>query len=131
MAWEAYITSNLMCPVDSEGNTLDSAAILGLDGSSVWASSAAFQALNDEEARKFVAAFDDVSIASVMLAGAKYLKTSADGTIFRGRKDKSGFVARKGAQCIIIGFYTDPPVSAQTCNKVVEALADYLADQGY
>ncbi|KAG2440488.1 hypothetical protein HYH02_010367 [Chlamydomonas schloesseri] len=131
MAWEAYITSNLMCPVDSEGHTLDSAAILGLDGASVWASSSAFTPLSDEEATKFVAAFEDMSIASVLIGGVKYLKTQADGTIFRGRKDKSGFVARKGAQCIVIGFYTDPPVSAQTCNKIVEALADYLADQGY
>ncbi|KAG2446192.1 hypothetical protein HXX76_000785 [Chlamydomonas incerta] len=129
MAWEAYITSNLMAPVDSEGNTLDSAAILGLDGS-VWASSAKFD-MTAEDTPTFIAAFDNPAITSVLSGGAKYMKIMADERIFRGRKEKSGFIARKSAQCVIVGFYTDPPVSAPTCAKVVEALADFLEEQGY
>ena len=43
MSWDAYVTNNLMCVVDKDGNTLTSAALVGQDttpdASPVWAQS--------------------------------------------------------------------------------------------
>lgn len=131
MAWDAYISQNLMAPLDAAGNTLSSAAILGLDGG-VWAQSADFPApATDAETNTLLTAFDDTAVTSVTLGGVKYMKTSADGKVLRCRKDKVGFIARKTVSAIVVGFYTEPNVNGGTCNKVVEALGDYLEDQGY
>ncbi len=55
MSWDAYVSNNLMCVVDKEGNTLTSAALVGLDTtpdtSPVWAQSAQFPAITAEEVR--------------------------------------------------------------------------------
>ncbi|GLC33853.1 Glutamate 5-kinase [Pleodorina starrii] len=130
MSWDAYITSNLMAPLDAAGSTLTSAAILGLQGS-VWSQSDKFPQFTTEEFDKMLAAMSDASITSVFISGAKYMKVSSDESVLRCRKDKSGFIARKTNTAIIMGFYDDPPVSGQVCNRVVEALGDYLENQGY
>jgi hypothetical protein len=51
--------------------------------------------------------------------------------VMRARKEKSGFIARKGEQCLTIAFYTEPTVDTRIANNVVEALADYLEQMGY
>lgn len=48
MSWQEYVDKNLMCPLDTEGGTLTSAALVGLDGS-VWAQSPGFPAITPEE----------------------------------------------------------------------------------
>ncbi len=128
--WDAYITTNLMAPLDSNGSTLTSAAILGLDGS-VWAKSEGFPEYSQEEFDKLIAAMADNSITAVNVDSAKYMKVSSDESVLRCRKEKSGFIARKTTAALVIGFYEDPPVSGQVCNRVVEALGDYLVDEGY
>ncbi|EFJ44887.1 profilin [Volvox carteri f. nagariensis] len=130
MSWDEYITSNLMAPVDANGSTLSSAAILGLDGS-VWAKSSGFPAFTPEEFEKVMAAMADPAITAAFFSGAKYMKVTSDETVLRCRKDKIGFIARKTNTAIVMGFYEDPPVSGQMCNRVVEALGDYLEHQGY
>ncbi|PNH08770.1 Profilin [Tetrabaena socialis] len=130
MAWDAYISGNLMAPLDQEGTTLTSAAILGHDGG-VWAQSEKFPVISDAETAQLLAAMADSSITSVNITGVKYMKLSADDKVLRCRKDKVGFIARKTLTAIVVGFYTDPQVSGQTCNKIVEAMGDYLEDSGY
>ncbi len=47
MSWQEYVDDHLMCELPN-GGTLKSAAIVGLDGG-VWAQSADFPALGDDE----------------------------------------------------------------------------------
>ncbi|GIL43640.1 hypothetical protein Vafri_1328 [Volvox africanus] len=127
--WEDYISNNLMVPLNSDGATLTSAAILGLDGG-IWAHSASFPGFKHDEWNKAVAALDDTSTA-VYIQGEKYIKTTADGTRLHARKDKLGFIMRKTNMTIVMGFYTEPDVDARVCSKVIEAMGDYLECQGY
>ncbi|GLI68691.1 hypothetical protein VaNZ11_013177 [Volvox africanus] len=129
MSWEEYISKNLMAPLNSEGVTLTSAAILGLDGS-IWAHSASFPEFKGDEWHKAFAALNDTSTA-VYIQGDKYIKTTADGTRLHARKDKLGFIIRKTNMAVIMGFYTEPDVDARVCSKVIESLGDYLENQGY
>ena len=130
MSWDAYITSNLMAPLDEKGTTLESAAIVGQDGG-VWAQSEAFPAITMEEVVGLLSAMTDMSVPSVHVAGLTYLKLQADDKMVRCRRDKLGFEARKTVTAIVVGFYQEPQVTAQTCSKVVQALGDYLEEQGY
>lgn len=130
MSWDAYITSNLMAPLDEKGTTLESAAIVGQDGG-VWAQSEGFPAVTLEEVASLLSAMTDMSVPSVHVAGEKYLKLMADDKMVRCRKDKLGFEARKTVTAIVVGFYREPLVTAQTCSKVVQALGDYLEESGY
>ncbi|GIL72381.1 hypothetical protein Vretimale_4145 [Volvox reticuliferus] len=129
MGWDEYITKNLMAPLNSEGATLTSAAILGLDGS-IWAHSDSFPEFQHNEWNKALSALDDTSTA-VYIQGDKYIKTTADGIRLHARKDKVGFIMRKTNMTIVMGFYTEPDVDARVCSKVIEALGDYLENQGY
>ncbi|KAG2497964.1 hypothetical protein HYH03_004225 [Edaphochlamys debaryana] len=130
MAWDAYISQNLMAPVDSAGNTLLSSALLGHDGG-VWAKSADFPAITDGEVTIIMNAMNDNSITACNIAGVKYMKLQSDDKMLHCRKDKTGFIVRKTAQALVIGFYHDPPVPGAICNKQVDQLADYLEQQGY
>ncbi|KXZ56743.1 PRO1 protein [Gonium pectorale] len=130
MAWDAYVSQNLMMPVDTSGNTLTSAAILGQDGG-VWAQSTEFPAITVEEIKALAQAFEDLGVSTLTIGGQKYLRIPGTDNVLRTRKDKTGFIAFKSNQAITIGFYTEPNVTAQTCNRIVEALGEYLNNLGY
>lgn len=55
---QTYVDQNLMCPVDADGNTLQSAALVGLDGG-IWAQSPDFPALTPAEALAMLGILDD------------------------------------------------------------------------
>ncbi|PNH13013.1 Profilin-2 [Tetrabaena socialis] len=130
MSWDAYISDNLMVPLDQEGTTLTSAAIVGHDGG-VWAKSAEFPFISDRDTEQILAAMTDSSITYVSIDGVKYWKLSVIGdNLLRCRKDKVGFIARKTRTAIVVGFYTDPPVSCQASNKIVDEAGYYLEANG-
>lgn len=130
MSWDAYVSDNLMAPLDTEGNTLTSAALVGLDGA-IWASSPEFPEITTDEITALVESMAVPSKTSFEVAGVKYMKLQGDDKVLRCRKDKGGFIARKTGTALVVGFYTEPQVDARTCNKVVEALGDYLEEAGY
>lgn len=138
MSWDQYVSQSLMCPLDSEGRTLTSAAIVGHDGA-IWAASATFPDLTAAEAATILAAFEGSSVSTFTIGGSKYLRVQGDDTVLRGKflrpqDDESvkagGCTISKTAQTLVIGVWNEP-VPAGSCNKVVESMGDYLTNSGY
>lgn len=142
MSWDAYVTNNLMCPTDSDGNTLHSAALLGLDGG-VWAKSPQYPNMTTEEVLKLGQAFSwntqsqTPFPSSIMIGGEKWLTARIDDdegiVIARGSGDKSscGFIAAKSVRAVVIGIYQEPITKGPICRKIVTALQDYLKSIDY
>lgn len=129
MSWQEYVDSNLMCPLTEEGTTLKGAAIFGHDGG-VWASSPEFPDVSEAEVATLMSAYNDISISSFTLAGTKYMRVAGDDTVIRGKVTGGGVCICKTGSALVLGIYAEP-IPAGTCNKVVEALGDYLTQQGY
>lgn len=131
MSWDAYVETSLMAPLDHEGNTLAGAALVGFDAG-IWAQSAAFPALSVEENTTIMSAFEEnASVGSYTIGGVKYMNVQGDpGKVVRGKCHGGGCCIYKTASCLVFGIWAEPIV-ASACNKVVESLGDYLANQGY
>ncbi|KAI5067585.1 hypothetical protein GOP47_0018113 [Adiantum capillus-veneris] len=133
MSWDAYVDDHLMCAFPT-GNTLTSAAIIGLDGS-VWAASSKFPEIKTDEVTAIVNAFNsdggELAQRGLFIGGAKYLVVQGEqGVVIRGKKGAGGVTIKKTNLCMVFGIY-DEPVTGGECNSVVEKLGDYLVDQGY
>ncbi|EIE23052.1 Profilin/allergen [Coccomyxa subellipsoidea C-169] len=130
MSWQEYVDDHLMCELPN-GGTLKSAAIVGLDGG-VWAQSADFPALGDDEVAKIVKGFTDPSVLAtggLYLGGVKYLSISPDPAVIRGKKGQDGVTVKKTVSALVIGIYGEG-VQPADGNIVVENLADYLTNTG-
>lgn len=131
MSWQSYVDDHLLCPLPS-GNSLTSAAIIGVEGS-VWASSDKFPQIKQEEITAIVNAFTDSSTLAqrgLFIGGAKYFVIQGEqGIVIRGKKGSGGVTVKKTALALVIGIY-DEPVMPPECNTIVERLGDYLIDQG-
>jgi profilin len=129
---QAYIDQQLMMPLAS-GNTLDHAAICGLDGG-IWAQSEGFPGLNDTECETLLKGFEDIGVLGekgVTIGGNKYMLIASDPEdgIIRGKNGPTGVKIKKTVGAMVIGIYGEN-VTPGECNVVVENLADYLKEQG-
>jgi profilin len=116
----------------SGGGSLAHAAICGHDGG-VWAQSASFPGVSDEEVAAIMAGFKDPSVLAVnglKVGGEKYMMIAGEpGEVLRGKKGPGGVTVKKTVGAIVIGIYGDG-VTPGECNIAVETLGDYLKDQG-
>ncbi|KAI5071342.1 hypothetical protein GOP47_0013593 [Adiantum capillus-veneris] len=132
MSWQVYVDDHLLCPL-AGGNTLTSAAIIGVEGT-LWASSEKFPEILPEEITTIVNAFNDssdIAQRGLFIGGAKYFVLQGEqGVVIRGKKGAGGVTIKKTNLALVIGIY-DEPVTPPECNTIVEKLGDYLLDQGY
>ena len=129
---QAYVDQQLMMPLAS-GHTLEHAAICGLDGG-IWAQSAGFPGLSDDECGNILKGFEDISILGekgVTIGGNKFMLIASDVEegVIRGKNGPSGVVIKKTASGLVIGMHGSD-VATGECSMVVEKLADYLREQG-
>jgi len=125
-----------MCGVDAEGNTLKGAALIGLDGLGVWAKSAAFPEVSQDELQTllgYMAGTIKNETGTFLLAGQKYMMiNSGDAEVkTRGKCSGGGCSIMKTNSALVIGICTDPPVKTEVCTKLVETLGEYLLSVGY
>lgn len=120
-----------MCAVDDEGRTLASAALVGLDGS-VWAHSPAFPSLTTDQAAVIAKIFNGENPGSFMMGDVKYMVLGSEdpSTKLRGKCKGGGCSISKTTQAMVVGIWAEP-VQPATCNKLVEALAEYLISVNY
>lgn len=133
MSWQEYVDNNLMCVVDSDGNTLSSAALVGLENS-VWAKSPAFPEMTTEEMEVIKGYMADPSTnkGSFTIGGVKFMAIMSDDpeTKLRGAVKEGGCAISKTGKTLVIGIW-HKPVLASACNKIVETLAEYLLSVDY
>lgn len=123
-------------PNKPENRTLQSGAILGLDGG-IWAQSADFPELSHEEAEVLAQGFDNPDVLQnkgIRIASQKYITIQGvPGSVIRCKGFElkaTGFTAMKCKQCIVIGFYGEG-VQPSECNKVVEDFGDYMIEMEF
>lgn len=126
-----------MCPLDSDGNTLTSAALIGLDGS-IWAQSPAFPAATAEEASAMLAILNspDDNPGSFTIGGVKYMVLMSEDpeSKLRGKCQGGGVAVCKTGTCLVVGVWSEATLGTAgggASNRVVEALAEYLRDNNY
>ncbi|CAH9053334.1 unnamed protein product [Cuscuta epithymum] len=131
MSWQTYVDDHLMCEI--EGNKLQSAAIIGHDGS-VWAQSDKFPQFKPEEITAIMNDFKEpgsLAPTGLLLGGSKYMVIQGEAhAVIRGKKGPGGICIKKTGQSILIGIYDEPMTPGQ-CNMVVEKIGDYLLEQGF
>ncbi|KAI9679017.1 MAG: profilin, required for normal timing of actin polymerization in response to thermal stress, partial [Trizodia sp. TS-e1964] len=129
MSWQAYVDTSLV-----GSGTFDHAAIFGVEGSSVWASSKGFT-VSPQEMKDIAASFLDkaspkkVQVDGLHIHGQKFFVLKTDERSLYGKKEKHGVVAVKTKQAIIVAHYPET-VQAGTAANAVETLADYLIGVG-
>ncbi|KAJ9510451.1 hypothetical protein QJQ45_015899 [Haematococcus lacustris] len=128
-----YVDNNLMCVVDHEGNTLSSAALIGLEDQRIWAKSADFPEISPTQ----VAAIKSIlgggeNPGSFLIGDVKYFAVGSEDpeSKLRGKCQGGGCSVCKTTQCLVVGIWAEPVV-ASACNKVTEALAEYLISVDY
>lgn len=131
MSWQEYVDNNLMCALDSEGRTLSGAALVGHDGS-VWAKSAAFPDLTVEQVQGILTILGGNNTGSFTMGDVKYMVCMSEEpeTKLRGKCKGGGCSVSKTGQTLVIGIWAEP-IPAASCNRVVEALAEYLFSVNY
>ena len=129
MSWDAYVSNNLMCPVDGAGSTLHSAALLGLDGG-VWAKSSQYPNMTTEEVLALGKAFSwnssskDPFPSSCIIGSLKFI-------IARIEEEDSVIIAAKTERTMVVGIYQEPTTKGPICRKIVTALQEYLKGISY
>ncbi|KAB7496165.1 Profilin [Armadillidium nasatum] len=126
MSWQTYVDSNLVGT-----NDVKYAAICGHDGS-IWAKSENWN-VTQGEVSSLLKNFDDagsLAMSGLILGGDKFFYLSGDSSVIRGKKGANGVHIAKTKSALIIAKYEEP-TQPNRCASVVEALADYLKDQGY
>ncbi|KAG0281889.1 profilin, required for normal timing of actin polymerization in response to thermal stress [Linnemannia exigua] len=126
MSWQAYVDNNLVAT-----GKVTKGAIFGLDGS-LWATTPGF-AISGAEAKKLIAAFEDVSDVAangIFLEGVKFFFLRNPENSIYARNGATGITVTKTGQAIIVGYYNENQ-QAGDCNNVVEGLATYLIGHGY
>ncbi|KAK4283895.1 hypothetical protein QN277_000797 [Acacia crassicarpa] len=152
MSWQTYLDEHLMYQV--EGKHLNSAAIVGQDGS-VWAQSATFPQLKPEEITAIMNDFAEPgSLApnGLYLGGTKYMVIEGEpGLLIRGMKvydnfcgfhyrhllslflhcslGAGGVTIKKTTQALVIGIYEEPMAPGH-CDKIVKRVGADLIDHG-
>lgn len=124
--WQNYVDDQLL------GADLIEAAIIGADGSEIWAKSPNFN-LSPNEIKKLAEGFRNAAsffATGISLNGQKYLTIKADGQSVYGKKGAGGAICVKTSSAIIIGIYDDKLQPGNAAN-IVEKLGDYLRENGY
>jgi len=133
MSWQAYVDQNLMCPLDSEGTTLSSAALIGHDGG-VWAQSPSFPEITAEESSAIMTMLSTGTseTGSFTIGGVKYfvLMSEDPENKIRGKCQGGGCAINKTGQTLVVGIWAEP-IQPSACNRVVEALGEYLLSVNY
>lgn len=142
MSWDAYVSNNLMCPVDAAGSTLHSAALLGLDGG-VWAKSSQYPNMTTEEVLALGKAFSwnssskDPFPSACIIGSLKFIIARIEEEdsviVARGTGDwgACGFIAAKTERTMVVGIYQEPTTKGPICRKIVTALQEYLKGISY
>lgn len=106
----------------SGGGQLLHAAIVGHDGG-IWAQSADFPAVSDEEVAAIIKGFDDAAAigqSGLHLGGDKYMVLAGEpGKVIRGKKGPGGCTLYKTVSAIVVGIYGEG-VTPGECNVVSE-----------
>ncbi|WP_449418557.1 profilin [Phormidium nigroviride] len=129
--WQYYIDVTLI----GTGH-IDQAAIISIDGNSIWANSKGFELSANE--RKVLSdvmngngeAKDKAFEHGITFNEKTYILTRAEDRSIYARRGKDGVVASNTKQAIIIGTHLGTQI-AGNASATVESLADYLIGQGY
>lgn len=131
MSWQAYVDTSLV----GSGH-IDKAAIISAAGDSTWAASPEFQ-LKPEEMTALVAilsgssdAVDKAHAEGVHVTGNRYVVTRIEDRSLYARQGRTGIIAVKTKQAILVGYYDEGKVAGNSA-QTVEVLADYLIKLGY
>ncbi|KAK8052067.1 hypothetical protein PG993_003452 [Apiospora rasikravindrae] len=131
MSWQAYVDDSLV-----KSGHIDKAAIISVAGDSVWASSAGFT-LKPDEMKNIsnvvtgaAGAVDKALAEGIHVGGERYVVFRAEDRSMYGRQGRTGILAVKTTQAILVGHYGEG-VQAGNAAQTVEALADYLIKVGY
>jgi profilin len=146
-----------MCPLDSEGTTLSSAALIGHDGG-VWAQSPSFPEITAEESSAIMTMLSTGTseTGSFTIGGVKYfvLMSEDPENKIRGKCQGGGCAINKTGQTLVVGIWAGKkclgmfvvqmilisitctlshaePIQPSACNRVVEALGEYLLSVNY
>jgi len=131
MSWQAYVDDNLV-----KSGRVDKAAFIAADGASAWANSEGFT-VSPEEGKEISAILNGNDPArnhmwaeGVRVSGERYVVTRAEDRSLYARKGRTGIVAVKTKQAIIVGHYGEEQQAGNAAHAV-ESLADYLIGVGY
>ncbi|KAK7927078.1 profilin [Apiospora marii] len=131
MSWQAYVDDSLV-----KSGHIDKAAIISVAGDSVWASSAGFT-IKPEEMKNIAnivtgaaGAVDKALSEGAHVGGERYVIFRVEDRSMYGRQGRTGILAVKTTQAILVGHYGEG-VQAGNAAQTVEALADYLIKVGY
>ncbi|KAK8106294.1 uncharacterized protein PG998_003242 [Apiospora kogelbergensis] len=131
MSWQAYVDDSLV-----KSGHIDKAAIISVAGDSVWATSAGFT-IKPEEMKNIAnivtgaaGASDKALAEGVHVGGERYVVFKSEDRSLYGRQGRTGILAVKTTQAILVGHYGEG-VQAGNAAQTVEALADYLIKVGY
>ncbi|KAK6827939.1 profilin [Apiospora arundinis] len=131
MSWQAYVDDSLV-----KSGHIDKAAIISVAGDSVWATSAGFT-IKPEEMKNIASivtgtagAADKALAEGVHVCGERYVVFKIEDRSLYGRQGRTGILAVKTTQAILVGHYGEG-VQAGNAAQTVEALADYLIKVGY
>jgi profilin len=100
MSWQSYVDDQLI-----GSKCVQHAAIISIDGSSVWAKSAGFT-LKPGEAATLANNFktpSDPLAKGVFYGGVKYMCIRADANAVYGKKGNTGIVCAKTKKCVVVG----------------------------
>ena len=125
MSWQEYVDKNLVVP----GKVLKG-AIYSLGGDNM-GQSKDFK-ITDSEAAALIKGFSDanaVRSVSPKVEGKKFIVVKVDERSLYAKEGTNGLCCVKTNSVVLIGYY-DKTIQAGDANKSVEALADYLIDQG-
>ncbi|KAK3369062.1 profilin [Lasiosphaeria ovina] len=133
MSWQAYVDTSLV----GTGH-LNKAAIISAAGDSTWASTPDFVVEPEEmaEISKILAeegngpAVTKAFQERFKVAGVRYMAYDIQDRHLYGREGRTGVIVVKTKQAILIGYYDEEGVVGNA-TTTVEALADYLIQQGY
>ncbi|AEO55346.1 hypothetical protein MYCTH_2142488 [Thermothelomyces thermophilus ATCC 42464] len=134
MSWQAYVDSSLV----GSGH-IDKACIVSAAGDSTWAATPGF-AVGADELKNIVAILDEADKGGpavtkafsdgIHVAGERYVAFRIEDKHIYGRQGRTGICIVKTKQAILIGHYGEN-VQAGNATQTVEALGDYLINQGY
>jgi len=136
--WDAYVRNLLEC---EPGRPIKKAAIISNTDGSVWTKSDGTNlgenfTATDDELRTLVSQFNklsDVFTTGIVLERNKYIVAVADeaSSLVFAKRDKSGLIAAKTNQTIVIAIFEGLNDAGITARGSVEKIAHHLKDSGY
>lgn len=128
MSWQQYVDVSLI-----GSGRVDLATIVGFEDQGIWATSPGFE-VSADEIKEIINGLkqtnlDKLWVDGLYVAGERYVLTKAEDRTMIARKGKEGVVIVKSKIAVLIAHY-NKDMLANNCSSIVEALADYLEQQG-